>query len=159
MGSYAENQRITAVRKVYQRGVVNPMTNIEILWNQYTQFEQSVNPLIAKKMQEEKGRDYMNARRVTREYENMTKALSRNTPAVPPRNLPSEANQVELWKKYIQWEKMNPLHTEDQTLITKRGLRGAVTSRDVTNPFSRLCSDVCVRAVSAVSESSSGHLD
>ena len=94
VGSYAENQRITAVRKIYQRGVVNPMTNIEILWNQYTQFEQSVNPLIAKKMQEEKGRDYMNARRVTREYENMTKGLSRNVPAVPPRNLPSELRQV-----------------------------------------------------------------
>ena len=26
-----------------------------------------------------------------------------------------------MWKKYIQWEKSNPLRTEDQTLITKRG--------------------------------------
>ena len=29
--------------------------------------------------------------------------------------------QVELWKKYITWEKNNPLRTEDQALIAKRG--------------------------------------
>ena len=28
---------------------------------------------------------------------------------------------MELWKKYIQWEKNNPLRTEDPALITKRG--------------------------------------
>jgi len=39
IGSYAENQRITAVRKVYQRGVVNPMISIELLWKEYNAFE------------------------------------------------------------------------------------------------------------------------
>ena len=39
VGSYAENQRITAVRKVYQRGVVNPMINIEAFWKDYCNFE------------------------------------------------------------------------------------------------------------------------
>ncbi len=39
MGSYAENQRITAVRKVFQRGVINPMINIDILWKDYCAFE------------------------------------------------------------------------------------------------------------------------
>lgn len=32
VGSYAENQKIMAIRKVYHRGVVNPMINIENLW-------------------------------------------------------------------------------------------------------------------------------
>lgn len=49
------------------------------------------------------------------------KGLDRNAPSVPPQNSPQEAVQVEMWKKYIQWEKSNPLRTEDQTLITKRG--------------------------------------
>jgi len=31
-GSYAENQKITAIRKVYQKGIANPMINIETLW-------------------------------------------------------------------------------------------------------------------------------
>ena len=45
-------------------------------------------------MQEDKGRDYMNARRVTREYEVVTKGLNRNTPSVPPQNTTDEGKQV-----------------------------------------------------------------
>ncbi|ESO84817.1 hypothetical protein LOTGIDRAFT_236052 [Lottia gigantea] len=120
VGSYAQNQRITAVRKVYQRGVVNPMVNIEILWKEYCNYETSVNPLIAKKMTEDRGREYMNSRRVAKEYEVVTRGLDRNSPSVPPQNSPGESKQVELWKKYIAFEKGNPLRTEDHTLITKR---------------------------------------
>lgn len=58
---------------------------------------------------------------VMQEYETVMKGLDRNAPSVPPQNSPQEAQQVEMWKKYIQWEKSNPLRTEDQTLITKRG--------------------------------------
>lgn len=58
---------------------------------------------------------------VIQEYETVMKGLDRNAPSVPPQNSPQEAQQVEMWKKYIQWEKSNPLRTEDQTLITKRG--------------------------------------
>ena len=72
-------------------------------------------------MQDDKGRDYNNARRVSKEYEVVTKGLNRNTPSVPPSNSPGELKQVELWKKYISWEKSNPLRTEDQALIAKRG--------------------------------------
>ncbi|KAG9338136.1 hypothetical protein JZ751_027108 [Albula glossodonta] len=117
VGSYAENQRITAVRRVYQRGCVNPMINIEQLWRDYSKYEEGINVHLAKKMIEDRSRDYMNARR---EYETVMKGLDRNAPSVPPQNSPQEAQQVEMWKKYIQWEKSNPLRTEDQTLITKR---------------------------------------
>lgn len=54
------------------------------------------------------------------------KGLDRNAPSVPPQNTPQEAQQVDMWKKYIQWEKSNPLRTEDQTLITKRGNFGGL---------------------------------
>lgn len=120
VGSYAENQRITAVRKVYQRGVVNPMINIEALWKDYCAYENNINPLIAKKMTEDRGRDYMNARRVAKEYEAVTRGLNKSLPSIPPSNSPEEAQQVELWKKYISWEKGNPLRTEDHALITRR---------------------------------------
>ncbi|KPP79169.1 cleavage stimulation factor subunit 3-like [Scleropages formosus] len=120
VGSYAENQRITAVRRVYQRGCVNPMINIEQLWRDYSKYEEGINVHLAKKMIEDRSRDYMNARRVAKEYETVMKGLDRNAPSVPPQNTPQEAQQVEMWKKYIQWEKSNPLRTEDQTLITKR---------------------------------------
>ncbi|GIY24116.1 cleavage stimulation factor subunit 3 [Caerostris extrusa] len=120
VGSYAENQRITAVRKVYQRGIVNPMTNIEQLWKEYVSYEQSINPIIADKMIQDRSRDYMNARRVSKEYEAVTRGLNRNALSTPPQGLPDELKQVDLWKKYIAWEKSNPLRTEDQSILTRR---------------------------------------
>ncbi|KAL5108037.1 Cleavage stimulation factor subunit 3 [Taenia crassiceps] len=119
-GSYAESQKITATRRVYQRAIITPMLGIETVWRDYCMYEDSINPHIAKKLTEERSRDYMNARNVTKEYEIMTKGLSRNIPSVPPQVTPLEVKQVELWKKYIQWEKDNPLKTEDITTITKR---------------------------------------
>ena len=38
-GSFAENQKITAIRKVYQKGVMNPMINVDLLWKDYCAFE------------------------------------------------------------------------------------------------------------------------
>lgn len=39
VGSFAENQKITAVRKVYQKGIMTPMTNVELLWKDYCTYE------------------------------------------------------------------------------------------------------------------------
>lgn len=69
----------------------------------------------------DRSKDYMNARRVAKEFEAITRGLNRNLPALPPQSSQDELKQVELWKKYIQWEKNNPLKTEDLTLVIKRG--------------------------------------
>ena len=45
-------------------------------------------------MTEDRGRDYMNSRRVAKEYEVVTKGLNRNAPSVPPHNNPEEVKQV-----------------------------------------------------------------
>jgi len=45
-------------------------------------------------MIEDRGRDYMNARRVSKEYEIVTRGLNRNLPSVSPTNTPEEATQV-----------------------------------------------------------------
>jgi len=120
VGSYAENQKITAVRRVYQRGVVNPMLTIDQFWRDYIAYEQSINPMIAEKMINDRSRDYMNARRVAKEYEAATRGLNRNASSLPPSSRLEDLKQVELWKKYISWEKSNPLRSEDHSLIIKR---------------------------------------
>lgn len=120
VGSYAENQKITAVRKVYQKAVVTPIIGIEVLWKEYITFEQNINPIISEKMSLERSRDYMNARRVAKELETVTKGLNRNLPAIPPTLTKEEIKQVDLWKKYISFEKSNPLRSEDTALITRR---------------------------------------
>ncbi|PAA82567.1 hypothetical protein BOX15_Mlig031030g1 [Macrostomum lignano] len=119
-GSYAESQKITAVRKIYQKAIVTPMVNIDQVWRDYSSFETGLNAALAKKFIEDRQRDYMNAKRVAKELEIVTKGINRNWPSTPPTNNPDEARQVELWKKYIAWEKDNPLRTDDLSLISKR---------------------------------------
>ena len=76
------------------------MANIEQLWRDYLEFEKNINPIIAEKMNIERGRDYMNARRVGKELEAETRGLNRHLPSVPPSGLPEEIKQVreiEIW--------------------------------------------------------------
>ena len=87
----------------------------------YIAFEQGVgNPQLAEKMIGEKSRDYMNARRVAKEYEAMTRGLDRSFLSLPPCGSLEEMKQVEIWQKYIAWERSNPLRIEDQVLLNKR---------------------------------------
>ncbi|KAI1723094.1 cleavage stimulation factor subunit 3 [Ditylenchus destructor] len=58
VGQYAENQRISAIRKVYQRGIATPLVGIEQLWNEYCAYEKSVNQTLAEKLIIEKNKDY-----------------------------------------------------------------------------------------------------
>lgn len=120
VGSYAENQKISAVRKVYQRAVITPIIGIETMWKDYIAFEQSINTIIAERMAMERSREYMNARRVAKELETVTRGLNRNMPATPPTADREEMKQVELWKKYISWERSNPLRSEDTALVARR---------------------------------------
>ncbi|CAB4070481.1 CSTF3 [Lepeophtheirus salmonis] len=106
--------------KFLKGGIVNPMVNIEVLWKDYVAFEQGINPIIAEKMTSERSRDYMNARRVSKEYEACTRGLVKTAPCVPPSSSIAEQKQVEYWQKYINWEKSNPLRVEDQIIIAKR---------------------------------------
>ena len=95
---------------MYQRAVINPMINIETLWKDYCSFEQSINPMIAEKLTQERSRDYMNARRVAKEYEAVTRfsriliwwfykvhflrGLNKMSPSVPPTGNQEELKQV-----------------------------------------------------------------
>ena len=119
-GSYAENQKITAIRKVYQKGITTPIIGIENLWKDYVSFEQGINPIIAEKMTMDRSRDYMKARRVAKEYEACIRGLNKAAVGVPPTGSVEEKKQVELWSKYCAWERSNPLQSEDQNLIIKR---------------------------------------
>lgn len=73
------------------------MINIELLWKEYLAFEQSINIMIADKMMIERSKDYMNARRVTKEYEVVIRGLNKNYPSVPPTGCLDEMKQVCVW--------------------------------------------------------------
>lgn len=43
LNTQEESQRMTAVRKVYQKAIVTPTHHIEQLWKDYENFENSVS--------------------------------------------------------------------------------------------------------------------
>lgn len=117
---YLDGQRKTTVRRAYQEGVKNPMFHIETLWTQYIAFERDNHRNIADSMVQNHSPDHMNARRVAKEWEVIIRGLNRSWPAVPPTFSNEEARQLEIWRRYIQWERSNPLRIEDNNLMIKR---------------------------------------
>jgi cleavage stimulation factor subunit 3 len=51
------------------------MSNIENLWKDYNAYEQSINALIAKKMIDDRNKEFINARRATKELESLQRQL------------------------------------------------------------------------------------
>ena len=63
-------------------------------------------------------------KKISREYESVTRPLERHLPALPLDQVASfeeEMKQLNAWKRYIVWEKQNPLKLESQQNILRRG--------------------------------------
>ena len=73
-------------------------------------------------MIDDRSKEFMTVRKIAKEYENVTRSLDRNSASFPPQGTQDELKQKQLWKKYIQWEKSNPLKTEDNSIVAKRGI-------------------------------------
>ncbi|CAF4541123.1 unnamed protein product, partial [Rotaria sp. Silwood2] len=122
VGSDAENKKMTAVRKVYQKGIMTPMTNVELLWKEYCTYEMGINQMLAKKIIDERSREFSNVKRVTKEFETLVRTIDRNMPCIPPTSpqAADEIKQITAWRKFISWERSNPLKTEDALLVIRR---------------------------------------
>ncbi|XP_019857540.1 PREDICTED: cleavage stimulation factor subunit 3 [Amphimedon queenslandica] len=119
-GSYGENLKLQSMRKTFQLAVASPKVSIEQVWKDYSAFENMANKSLAKKVLEVQNKLYSNAKRASYEYENVTRGLVRGSTSVPPQGAIQEAQQLQIWRRYLAWEKQNPLRTEDVKLIIKR---------------------------------------
>ncbi|KAF7819206.1 cleavage stimulation factor subunit 77 isoform X1 [Senna tora] len=97
-----ESQRMTAVRKVYQKAIVTPMHHIEQLWKEYENFENSVSRQLAKGLISEYQPKYTSARAVYRERKKYVDEIDWNMLAVPPTG--SEEIQWMAWKRLLAFE-------------------------------------------------------
>eukprot|EP00038_Savillea_parva_P013449 m.8376 g.8376 ORF g.8376 m.8376 type:complete len:714 (+) comp2529_c0_seq1:271-2412(+) len=109
MTFHEENQKLLDVRKAYQSATKSPKRGIEALWRDYTDFENAANANIAKKVIGEFSKTYNKARQITRPLELKLQTLSDSMLARPPRGDPVEAEQLQRWLEYIDWEKSNPM--------------------------------------------------
>jgi cleavage stimulation factor subunit 3 len=123
------------LRKAYHRAIATPMTTVNALWKDYDQLEntinkatvstthltflQSTNSSKARKFVQEHSAAYMTARSANTAFDNITRGLVRTTlPRLPPahgfQGDDEYMQQVELWKKWISWEKdEDPLALQD----------------------------------------------
>ncbi|KAI4341639.1 hypothetical protein MLD38_026337 [Melastoma candidum] len=103
-----DSQRMTAVRKVYQKAIVTPSHHIEQLWRDYENFENSVSRQLAKGLVSEYQPKYNSARAVYRERKKYVDEIDWNMLAVPPKDSSKEETQWMAWKRFLAFEKTNP---------------------------------------------------
>ncbi|ORX58833.1 Suf-domain-containing protein [Hesseltinella vesiculosa] len=119
-GTWEEQRKMDSMRRAYTKAVSTPLNNVEQLWKDYDQWENNLNRLTAKKFLSEKSSSYMTARTALRESRPMMDGLRRNVIPRHPTWTDAEVKQLQLWKKYIQWERNNPLHLEDNSMLVDR---------------------------------------
>ncbi|MCO5608015.1 hypothetical protein L7F22_062218 [Adiantum nelumboides] len=114
-----ESQRMTAVRKAYQRAVLVPIHLVEQLWKDYENFENSVSRTLAKSLLAEYQPKHFSARAVYRERKKLCERIDSSMLAVPPTGSVKEEQQCSAWKQLLAFEKGNP-QMLDPTSLTKR---------------------------------------
>ncbi|KAF8458268.1 hypothetical protein BDZ91DRAFT_666067 [Kalaharituber pfeilii] len=111
---WQDQQKMDLLRKVYQRAICIPIQTVDQIWREYDAFEMGLNKITGRKFLAEKSPLYMTARSSFIELNNITAGLIRTTiPRLPPlpgfEGYEEYTRQVELWKKWIHWEKGDPL--------------------------------------------------
>ncbi|KAI8808347.1 hypothetical protein BJ742DRAFT_288347 [Cladochytrium replicatum] len=105
------------LRRAYQRALVIPLNNIEQLWKEYDNYENGLNKQLAKKLLAERSPAYMTARTALREMKNLIEPIEKAQKMwmpKPPSWSEKECSVLAMWKRYIAWEKSNPLQFEEK---------------------------------------------
>ncbi|KAH8174728.1 suppressor of forked protein (Suf) domain-containing protein [Sarocladium implicatum] len=115
---WQDQQKMDQLRKAYHRAIVVPMSTVNMLWKEYDQFEMGLNKATGRKLIQERSPGYMSAKSANMALDNITRHLSRTTlPRLPPApgfdGDVEYRGQVEMWKKWLEWEKEDPLVLKD----------------------------------------------
>ncbi len=92
--SFEEGNKMTAIRKLYQRAIENPMHSLDAIWKEYDQFENNLNKLLAKALLTELTPKCTAARMVYRERKMRMEGILRNMLARPPRGIRNHITNV-----------------------------------------------------------------
>lgn len=138
---WQDQQKMDQLRKAYHRAITVPMSAVNTLWKEYDQFEMGLNKLTVsfaricrgdfsslffllahtiqgRKFIQERSPGYMSAKSANIALDNITRNLKRtNLPRLAPApgfdGDQEFREQVEIWKKWIAWEKQDPLVLAD----------------------------------------------
>ncbi|CAG8601414.1 8169_t:CDS:10 [Paraglomus brasilianum] len=118
--TWEESQKMDLMRRTYQKAICIPINNVEHIWKDYDQFENGLNKITAKKFLHERSASYMTARTALRELREITDSINKSILPVPPKWTKVELQQLDHWKRWIAWEKSNPLALEDKSALAQR---------------------------------------
>ncbi|KAG4300845.1 hypothetical protein PCK1_002922 [Pneumocystis canis] len=118
--TWEEQQRIDHIRRVYYRVISIPIANIETLWREYDAFENSLNRTTARKFLSEKSSTYMIARTAWKDMALITTGFRATTIPKVPVWTEKNVEEVEQWKKWIEWEMSNPLDLKLKPAVSAR---------------------------------------
>jgi cleavage stimulation factor subunit 3 len=123
--NWQDMQKMDTLRKAYQRAIAIPTNATTEIWREYDKFEMGLNRTTGRKYLQEKSPLYMTARSAVTVLENITRDVNRTTyPKLPPKlgfdGFDEYKHQVMSWRKWIDWEKSDPL--EDPALTKTRVL-------------------------------------
>ncbi|PHH49929.1 mRNA 3'-end-processing protein RNA14 [Ceratocystis fimbriata CBS 114723] len=117
--TWQDQQKADQLRKAYQRAISVPTSVVNTMWKEYDQFEMGLNKMNGRKFIQEHSPSYMTAKGAYIALESLTRNLSRNSyPRLPPAagfdGHTEFMEQVDLWNKWIEWEKSDPLVLEEE---------------------------------------------
>lgn len=124
---WESKKKMDLLRRVYQRAIAVPTKNLNNLWREYEQFENSIDKKLGRALVSQHSPSYMSAKSANMALDNILRRLQRtNIPRLPPApgfdGDGDYAEQVDLWNKWIDWEKSDPLELkedEPQTLKSR----------------------------------------
>lgn len=160
VNKWEDQQRIDMIRRLYKRMLCVPFESIEKNWNRYTQWEQEVNSLTARKFIGELSPDYMKARSLYQEWSQLTRGLRRSPPSslatankntIPSIDEDLDPNQLRIWLKWIEWEKENKLGLENEVLqsrilyVYKQGIQHMLFAAEMWYDYAMFISDTAER--------------
>ncbi|KAF8581991.1 Suf-domain-containing protein [Ramaria rubella] len=131
--TWEEQQKMDALRRIYQRAVQIPLEIVEQLWSEYNAFEIGLNKITARKFVQDLSKAYMTAKEVLKTLRSHLAILfppPANVSATgrKPFNLPeptsphSEGHRMlaKSWRAFLQWEEKNPLSIEEKPQLHGR---------------------------------------
>jgi cleavage stimulation factor subunit 3 len=119
--NWQDQQKMDTLRKAFRQAIMIPTQAVHALWQEYYAFEMGLNKVTGRKFLHEKMPSYMTAKQSFVQLQNITNNLNRTTlarlpPAVGFDGDVEHKEQVDIWRKWIQWEKDDNLVLKEEDL-------------------------------------------
>ena len=108
--------RTQKMRKAYHRAIASPTVGIELLFEEYSAFERELNTQLATPIIDQHKRAYMAARTSLSALQSVTTGVETGSLPQLPSTSPRAINIVAAFRRWINWEKGNPLNLDEDTL-------------------------------------------